>query len=121
MNKKLAILASFLMLSGSAFAISTNIFLSSNTTTADTTKNLCVGTVGTFGTWGNHGVIHAACVNTGAAGTLTVYNSSATATNPIFALDTTAKGCQVYDVAVSSGLTYTNSATANVTLLYQCY
>ena len=130
MKKILAIIASFLMFSSQCFALDTDVWLSSNTATADTTKNLCPGipysvasssyTTNTY-TSGNHGIVHGVCINTGAAGTLTVYNSSATATSPIAAMNTAAAApCSFFDVAVSSGLTYTNSATANVTILYQC-
>ena len=91
------------------------VWRSSNTATADSTKQLC--TQGTP----RRGLFHGACVNTGAAGTLTVYNSSSTAANPVAAINTAAAICLYYDVALSSGLVYTNSATANVTLLYDCY
>lgn len=99
---------------------------SSNTATADTTQSLCLSQTYLVGTStvssGGHGIFHGACVNTGAAGTLTIYNSSNTAINPIAAINTAAVvPCALYDVGVSSGLTYTNSATANVTILYQCY
>lgn len=125
--KKLTIfLVSFLIFSSCAYAINIAVWSSSNTATADTTKNLCPGLPYLIGTStvteGNHGIIHGACINSGQPGTLTVYNSSATATNPIFALSTsTAMPCSQYDVAVSSGLTYSNSSTANVTLTYTCY
>jgi hypothetical protein len=130
-SKLISILAALLMFSAPCFALDTDVWLSSNTQTADTTKNLCPGIPYTVAsssftsvtyTSGNHGIFHGACVNNGvAAGLLTVYNSSATATVPIATIATsTAMPCSFYDVAVSSGLTYTNSTTANVTILYQC-
>lgn len=88
------------------------VWKSSNTATADTTKSLC-GT--------GRGIIHGARVNTGAAGTLTIYNSRASATLPVAAINTAALASLDFDVLLSSGVTYTNSATANVTLLYDCY
>lgn len=125
MKKFIAILISFFMFSGPAFCFEPT-WISSNTATADTTKNLCPGQTYLIGTStvteGNHGIFHGACVNTGVTGTLTVYNSSATATVPIAAiLTSTSMPCSLYDVAVSSGLTYTNSATGNVTILYTCF
>lgn len=103
-----------LFLGGHSYAIDLSVWISSNTATADTTKSLCT-------TYTARGILRGACVNTGVAGTLTLYNSNATATNPVAAIDTSTKGCQFYDVAAMSGVTYTNSATANVTILYQCY
>jgi hypothetical protein len=91
------------------------VWRSSNTATADTAKALC--------TQGNprRGVVHGACVNTGVAGTLTIYNSSSTAANPIAAINTANAICTYYDVLMSSGIVYTNSATANVTIMYDCF
>lgn len=126
MKKIFILIISFWMGSSLVLAVANNIWLSSNTATADTTQNLCPGKTYVVGTStvteGNHGVFHGVCINTGSAGTFTVYNSSATATSPIAAINTaTAQPCSLYDVGVSSGLTYTNSATANLTILYQCY
>ena len=126
MKRLLAALIFTLGMSLPAMALDTDVWLSSNTATADTTKNLCPGQTyvvqGSTYTSGNHAVFHGACINTPVAGTLTIYNSSATATAPIAAISTsTGMPCSLYDVQVSSGLTYTNSATANVTILYQCY
>lgn len=125
-NKFLAIFASLLMFSATAFAFE-DTWLSSNTATADTTKLLCSGSsylVGTSTiTTGNKGIIHGLCIGNGVPGEIvTVYNSSASATNPIFAVSaSTMTPCSIYDVAVSSGLTYSKTSTANVTFLYQCY
>ena len=109
-----------------SYAVDMDTWTSSNTATADTLKNLCPGGYevvnGSTVTFGNRGVIHGVCINTAVAGTLTLYNSSATATSAIAAINTnSAIPCYYYDVAVTSGVTYTNSATANTTILYQCY
>lgn len=119
MKRLLFIIASVFLLSQLALAFQTSLWLSSNTSTADTTQNLCKN----YNSGGSvRGVFHGVCLNTATAGTLTIYNSSGTANNPIAAMDTNrAVPCNYYDVEVSSGLTYTNSATANVTILYQCY
>jgi len=126
--KKFAIMVlSILALSLPGSALQTDIWLSSNTATADTTQNLCKGQnflVGTSTvTEGGHGILHGVCINSGAPnGTFTVYNSSGTASNPIAAVQTsTMTSCNFYDVLVSTGLTYSNSSTANVSILYQCY
>lgn len=118
--KRFLLAVSIMALSCPVFAIS-NVFLSSNTATADTTKSLCASTVPGMFASTNHAVVHNACVNTGTAGTLTLYNSNGTAIQPFAAIDTAAKGCQNFDVILSSGITYTNSATANITITYQCY
>src|SRR5580765_6446613 len=100
---KRLLLAAIILLSGTfAFASGSEIWISSNTATADTTKVVCPKFPASRT---GHGVFNAVCVNTGAAGTFTVYNSSASAINPFAAIDTTAKGCQRYDVSFSSGLT----------------
>lgn len=92
------------------------IYRSSNTATADTAQAVCRQVKAS-----RHGLLRGACVNTGVAGTFTIYNASSTAVNPVAAINTTNAGCFFYDVAMSSGIVYTNSATANVTLLYDCY
>lgn len=112
--KKLLALVAAILLPGIVMA-NPVVWRSSNTATADSTKALC--------TQGNprRGVLHGVCVNTGTAGTLTIYNSSSTAANPIAAINTTNALCNYYDVVTSSGLVYTNSATANVTIMYDCF
>lgn len=97
----------------SAYAVG-SVWTSSNTATADTGKGLCVA-------GSPRALLHTACVNTGSAGTLTLYNAKASAANPVAAINTAAALCLTYDVALSSGLSYTNSATANVTMTYSCY
>src|SRR5665213_2267309 len=107
MKKLVAILLSLFAGASLAFAVNQSVWLSSNTATADTTKNLCPGISYTVAsssytsqsyTSGNHAIFHGACINTGSAGTLTIYNSSATATSPIAAINTTtAQPCSLYD------------------------
>lgn len=113
MKKLLAIFAA-ITLPAVAMAVSA-VWTSSNTATADSTKALC-----TQGTQ-SRAVLHGACVNTGVAGTLTLYNARSTAANPVAAINTANAGCFYYDVVTSSGLVYTNSATGNVTILYNCF
>lgn len=110
-------LISLLVLLSVSTVYAVDVWRSSTTATADTTKSLC----NTARPLSGRGMVHNVCVNTGAAGTFTVYNSSAAAVNPLAAIDTTAKGCTEYDVMLTSGVTYSNSATANVTLTYACY
>lgn len=96
-----------------AHALFNQTWISSNTATADTTQNLCKKST--------RAAFHGVRINNGATGTLTIYNSSGTATNPIAVVQTSSTWAGDYDVITSSGLTYSNSATANVTILYQCY
>jgi hypothetical protein len=114
--KKYLIALSLFFIPVIAFATSTQLWKSSFTTTADTTKNLCTN---------KKGIIHSVCVDSGtaAASTFSIFASSATSANPIAVIDATTRGCLVYDVIASTptGLTYSNSSTANVTILYDCY
>lgn len=96
----------------------TNIFISTNTATHDILQVLCSQYAPGLNV---NGIVHTICVNTGVSGTFTLYNSSASVVNPVAAINTSTVGCQIYDVVLSSGITYTNSATANVTVSYQCY
>jgi hypothetical protein len=111
----LAVILSFV--AGVSWAVS-DVWQSTNTATADTAKSLCSNSGSIFSR--AHAVVHNVCVNTGAAGTFTIYNSSAVAVNPVAAINTAAAICMEYDVSLSSGLSYTNSATANVTMTYIC-
>lgn len=122
MKKMLVILASFLMFSMPAFAISGNVYYSSHTATADTTKALCTSSIpGIFGST-NKAIINSVCVNTGATtSSVTLYNSSGTAVNTLAVVDATSKGCLSYNVILSSGITYTTAGTADITMMYQCY
>lgn len=111
------ILAGILFLiPGICHATSTQIWRSSHTASADTAQKLC-----NQQNTSRHGILGSVCVNTGAAGSLTIYNSSSTAANIVAVIDTTAKGCNRYEVYTSSGLVYTNSATADVTMMFDCY
>jgi hypothetical protein len=117
MKKFLLLVASIFGMSSFSFAVANNVWTSSNTATADTAQVLC-----SQANTARHGVFHGACVNTGAAGTLTIYNSSSTAVNPIAAINTAAVvPCALFDAGMANGIVYTNSSTANVTLLYTCY
>ena len=106
------------------------VWRASHTATADSTKILCQGNTyvinGSTVTNGNLGILHGVCVNdpSAATGTITVYDSSSTATNAFAVIRATAAatmGCMFYDVQVSSGLVYSNSTTNDITLLYQCF
>lgn len=124
--KKILILA-VSILSGSLLMAAPAVWLSSNTQTADIAQNLCPSKTGTLGSWGGRGIFHGLCVNTGAAGSLNVWTSSSGATSAFasstFTVTNTAAviPCEFFDVTLSSGLYYSNTATANVTLLYSCY
>lgn len=126
----IALVAAFFVFMAHVFsmAVDNNVWLSSNTATADTTKNLCTAVnylVGTTTiTVGGHGVFHGVCVNdAGSTGTISVFNSSGTSTSPIAVIraTSTVSACKYYDVQISSGLTYTTSAPNDTTFLYQCY
>lgn len=106
------------------------VWISSHTATADTTKILCQSNTfvvaGSTFTNGGKGILHSVCVNDASAGsgTVTIYNSSSTAVNPVAIIRSTSavsSGCNMYDVYMSSGLVYTNSATNDVTITYECY
>lgn len=114
--KKLLITSILIFGAAISHAVTPAVFRSSNTVTIDTARGLC-----TQGGATRHAVLHTACVNTGTAGTLTLYNTFGTAASPIAAIDTAAKGCQTYDVITSSGLSYANSAAANITISYECF
>lgn len=117
MKKLLVLAVSILSLSAQAFAKG-DVWNYSNSTGIQATIAPCVPN---FFSGQPHAIFHNVCVNTGAAGSFTVYNSSGTTANPVALIDTTAKGCSTYDVQLSSGITFSNSATANVTITYQCY
>lgn len=124
--KKIMILAGlFLFSSTFAFAI-TNVWTSSHTLTAETTKNLCMQT-GNGVTIGQ-AIFHGVCVSsaTASAGAnIIIYASSGTAVNPIANIDQVNRGCYYYDVYSSTspgGLTYTTSQPgASTTIMYECY
>lgn len=120
--KRLFLAVSIFIIPVLVFADS-HIWRSSYTATADTTQNVC-GPAGGYST-NRRGYLHGVCISSSAVtGTFTVYNSSASAINPIAVLDTQINGCYYYDVAASTinkGLTYSNTSTGKVTLLYECY
>jgi hypothetical protein len=108
------------------YAATGQVWISSTTATANTTQRLCPQL---FSTNIGHGIFHGVCVNepiSGLSGTLTVFNSSATTDNSISTITTNGSttgslpGCVFYDVAFSSGLSYTTVSTAAVTMLYSC-
>lgn len=110
--KKLAIAALSLFIPIASFAVP-SVWLSSNTVTADTTKNLCGQAKALF-----HGV----CVTQDNLGTISIFDSRGSAVNPIGVIvSSSAVGnCLFYDVKTSSGLTYSKTTTTNATFLYQC-
>lgn len=128
MKKVFVAICAILGLSCALFAFPP-VWTSSHTTTADTTQILCKGSTYLVGTStvtvGERAIFHGVCANdVPAFGTVTVYNSSSTATNAFAVLrsSTIANGpCAYFDVQLSSGLVYTTSAANDVTFLYQCY
>lgn len=121
---KTLICALSLFVAGVAWSASpTSVWRSSFTKTIDTTKNVCGADAGIV--TNRRGFLHGVIVSSAAApGVFTVYNSSASAINIMAEIDTSAEGSYFYDVVattVSKGLTYSNSSTASVTLLYDCY
>lgn len=113
-----------ILLLSSSVLWATDTWVSSFTATVDTTKNVCGADRGIV--TNKRGFFHGVCVSSASVGggVYTVYNASASAINPLAVIDTTTKGCYYYDVVASTaskGLTYSNSSTANVTLLYNCY
>jgi hypothetical protein len=123
MRKFLVFLASFLMVSMAVAFLP--VWLSSNTATADTLQPLCGQYLVGVSTAVYHSILHEVIVSSAiAATTLTVYNSSFTATSqsigPIMT-SSLSPGGYVYDVDFSNGLSYTKTGTAQVQIIYQCY
>jgi hypothetical protein len=119
--KKLFLAAAFIgCLSMRASAFQSTVWLSSNTAVAvSTSTSLCQAEPsGSF-----RGVLHGVCINTAAAGSVQVFNSSGTAANTITGvLNTgTQEPCNYYDVAIDSGIAVNKVGTADITILYQCY
>lgn len=117
MIRRLVVSIFVLSMAGAAHAFTPVVWKSSFTPSAVTTKNLCVN---------QNGFLHSVCVSspTAAPSLVSVYNSSGSAVNPIAIIDGTKYGCFEYDVLASTankGLTYSNSSTANITIMYQCY
>lgn len=116
--KRLLIAATILLSSTMAFASGADLWISSNTATADTNKVLCPKYPTAKQ---SHGALGSVCINFTTPGTYSVYNASGSAINPIATIDTSVRGCLRYDISFSSGLTYVNSSTANVTAMYNCF
>lgn len=101
-----------------AFAINTEIWQSSHTLTADTTKNLCVN---------QRGLLHSVCISSATAtanSDILIYASSATTANLMANINTVNTGCFTYNVTASTptGLTYsTVGAGADIQIMFQCY
>lgn len=110
--KKILVAATALFFASIAYAVP-GVWVSSNTATADTNKNLCGNSKALF-----HGV----CVNQENGGTVSIFDARGNAVNPIAVIvSSSAVGnCLFYDVKVSSGLTYAKTTTTNATFLYQC-
>lgn len=117
MKKQILAVSVLLFMAGFANAIG-SVWTSSHTATADTTKSLCGTNKKT------RGLLHTVCVNDGAGGTITVYDSVITAANIVAVIRSTGAvnaGCLLYDVAMSSGIAYTTSSANDVTFSYSCY
>lgn len=100
-------------------AFQSTVWLSSNSAVNISTTPLC----NTVGGGPIRGVLHGVCINTAAAGNVQIFNSSATATNTITGLYSTATQvpCNFYDVAVTSNISVNHNGTGDVSILYQCY
>lgn len=114
--KRLILLAGLLFAPVFAFAISPQVWKSSNTSTADGNKMLCE----------KRGVLHGVCTSFGvASSSTTLYNSSWTVVGvqriagPISTF--VADQCKYYDTTFTNGLLYQKTNTATVTYLYDCY
>lgn len=117
--KRFFAVASLLLVSGSLYAVGA-VWSSSHTATADSGKSLC----GVNNK--RRALLHAVCVNDGPSGTITLFDSVATtlSTSTIAVIRSTSAvsaGCSTFDIATSSGLTYTTSAANDVTFSYSCY
>lgn len=101
------------------YAFQTTVWNSSNSAVNISTTALCTET----GATGIRGVLHGVCINTAAAGSVQVFNSSGSATNPITGVYSTATQvpCNFYDVAVTSNISVNHNGTADITVLFQCY
>lgn len=116
--KKL-ILAILVLCGSYCLAGTTYVWRSSNTSTADSQKNLCNAKQGNTNA---HSLFHGVIVSSGdASGLLTIYNSSATTTETMAVIDNGSLGSYFFDIFASSGLTYTKTGKANITILYDCY
>jgi hypothetical protein len=123
--KKIILLVALLLaFSIPVMAVDMDVWLSSNTATADTTVPLCAQYLVGTSTVTARGVIHSVVVSSPSAGGVTLYNSSWTATG-VQNIGPDNTGSTVapynYDVVFTNGLMYTKTGTANVQILYQCY
>ena len=114
--KKLILFAGLLFAPIFAFAVSPQVWKSSNTATNDGNKMLC----------GSRAILHGICTNFGvASSSTTFYNSSWTVTGvsrvvgPVTTL--VADQCKYYDTIFPNGLLYQKTNTANVAILYECF
>jgi hypothetical protein len=123
MNRFLGLLTGILLMATSAWSVQ-QVWTSSNTNTADSLAVLCgmyqVG--GTSTTL--RGILHEVVVSSAiAATTLTVYNSTYTATTnySIGPIITGTLGSYTYDTTFPLGMIYTKTGPAQVQILYECY
>lgn len=90
------------------------IWISSNTATQQSLIAVCRKSA----------ILHGVCLNTtGANATMTIYNSSFTATNVFSTGVISGTGtikCNYYDIFLPNGLSYVTAGTANWTILYRC-
>jgi hypothetical protein len=126
MKKLFIFLASFFIFSSFAFALDMDVWLSSNTATADPAGLLCgMYAVGTSSVV-YHSVIHSVVVSSTAtgAGFLTLYNSTFTTTGSQSLGPINMQAIVPnynYDVTFPNGLFYVKTGTGQAQILYQCY
>jgi hypothetical protein len=110
-----------LLLGISGMSHAADIWLSSNTATADSLKVLC----GQNGALGSRGRLFSVVVSSGGSATsgITIYNSSYTATGAKFIgpIDTRSQMQLGYQVNFPAGMIYTTTGNAQTQILYQCY
>lgn len=126
MIKRLILAVALICVSVPTVVLAWDTWRSSYTATIDTTKNLCGTDAGLVGPT-RRGFLHSVCISSSAfqTDTITIYNSSGTAINPLTTIDGTAyEGCFNYDVVASTinkGLTYSKTGGAIVQIQYDCY
>lgn len=106
------------------WAVQANVWASSNTATIDTNQTLCGQYAVNGATSTLHAVVHEVIVSSAiAATTVTLYNSSFTATGvqSIGPVMTSSLGSYVYDSVFPNGLNYTKTGGAQIQILYVCY
>jgi hypothetical protein len=123
--KKWILVLSLLFLPCLSFAIAPAVWLSSNTTTTDTTQVLCGQYSTPLATSTLHGWLHEVVISSPAVGgSVTIYNSTFTTTGarsvgPITTL--VYPNEYLYDVDFPNGMIYSTTGGAQVQILYQCY